>query len=166
MPPKFQSHKQCAHFHDLFFNLVTISGNMPAWLIFSFNVKNANYAQETFKIRINYWGFRRASKHLGYAIWIEKTERHWAVSEVYAEIQSVKASVAKHSKTGVTGLLIETEMEKFKCVQCGHCCLNLPDAYQTSVPDSDVRRWKRAQRFDILEWVDTFLESPKFSNGL
>ena len=78
------------------------------------------------------------------------------VSEVYSEIQSVKASVAKHSRTGVTGLLIETEMEKFKCLQCGHCCLNLSDAYQTSVPDSDVKRWKRKQRFDILEWVDSF----------
>ena len=79
------------------------------------------------------------------------------VSEVYSEIQWVKASVAKHSKTNATGLLVETEMEKFKCVQYVHCCLNLSDAYQTSVPDSDVNRWKREQRFDILERVDTFL---------
>ncbi len=79
------------------------------------------------------------------------------VSEVYSEIQCVKASVAKHPKTGATGLLIETEMEKFKCLKCGHCCLNLSDAYQTSVPDSDVKRWKREQRFDILERVDTFV---------
>jgi Fe-S-cluster containining protein len=78
------------------------------------------------------------------------------VSMVYAEIEWAQANVAKHPKTGVTGLLVETEMEKFKCVQCGHCCLNLSDAYQTSVPDSDVNRWKREQRFDILERVDTF----------
>ncbi|UCF90986.1 MAG: hypothetical protein JSW39_22295, partial [Desulfobacterales bacterium] len=56
------------------------------------------------------------------------------VSEVYSEIEHVKASVTKHPKTGLTGLVIETGMEKFKCVQCGHCCLNLSDAYQTSVP--------------------------------
>jgi Fe-S-cluster containining protein len=78
------------------------------------------------------------------------------VSEVYSEIEWVKASIAKHPKTGVAGLLVETEMEKFKCIQCGHCCLNLSGAYQTSVPDSDMKRWKREQRFDILEWVGPF----------
>jgi Fe-S-cluster containining protein len=75
------------------------------------------------------------------------------VLEVYSEVEGVKASVAKHPKTGVTGLLVETEMEKFKCVQCGHCRLDLSDAYQTSGPESDVKRWKHEQRFDILEWV-------------
>lgn len=78
------------------------------------------------------------------------------VSMVYAEIEWVQANVAKHPKTGVTGLLVETEMEKFKCVQCGHCCLNLSDAYQTSVPETDIKRWNREQRFDILEWVGPF----------
>jgi len=79
-----------------------------------------------------------------------------AVSMVYAEIEWVQASIAKHPKTGATGLLVETEMEKFKCVQCGQCCLDLSDAYQTSAPESDINRWKREQRFDILEWVGTF----------
>jgi Fe-S-cluster containining protein len=78
------------------------------------------------------------------------------VSEVYSEIEWVKASVTMHPKTSIAGLLVETEMEKFKCVQCGHCCLDLSGAYQTSVPDSDVKRWKREQRFDILEWVGPF----------
>ncbi|MGD8891326.1 MAG: YkgJ family cysteine cluster protein [Desulfobacterales bacterium] len=78
------------------------------------------------------------------------------VSEVYSEIEWVQASVARHPKTGVTGLLVETEMEKFECIQCGHCCLNLSGAYQTSVPESDIKRWKREQRFDILEWVGPF----------
>lgn len=78
------------------------------------------------------------------------------ISEVYSKIQWVKASVAKHPGTGADGLLIETEMEKFKCAQCGHCCLELPDAYQTSVLDSDVKRWKHENRTDILKWVDSF----------
>jgi hypothetical protein len=78
------------------------------------------------------------------------------LSKVYSEIEWVKASVAKHPKTGETGLLVETEMEKFECVQCGHCCLELSGAYQTSVPDSDIKRWRREQRFDILEWVGPF----------
>ena len=63
------------------------------------------------------------------------------ISKVYSDIEWVKASVAKHPKTGATGLLVETEMEKFKCVQCGHCCLDFSDAYQTSVPETDMRRW-------------------------
>jgi Fe-S-cluster containining protein len=78
------------------------------------------------------------------------------ISRVYSEIEWVKASVAKHPKTGETELLVETEMEKFKCVQCGHCCLDLSGAYQTSVPETDIKRWKREQRFDILEWVGPF----------
>ena len=78
------------------------------------------------------------------------------VSMVYAEIEWVQANVAKHPKTGVTGLLVETEMEKFKCVQCGRCCLNLSDAYQTSAPETDIKRWNREHRFDILEWVGPF----------
>ena len=78
------------------------------------------------------------------------------IAELYSNIEWVNANVAKHPDTGVTGLLIETEMEKFECVQCGHCCLDLSDAFQTSVPDSDLLRWERQNRYDILEWVDTF----------
>jgi Fe-S-cluster containining protein len=78
------------------------------------------------------------------------------ISRAYSEIEWVKANVTKHPKTGATGLLVETEMEKFKCVQCGHCCLDLSGAYQTSVPETDIKRWRREQRFDILEWVGPF----------
>ena len=79
-----------------------------------------------------------------------------AIGKVYSKIEWVSANVAKHQKTGANGLLIKTEMEKFKCVQCGHCCLDLSDAYQTSVPDFDVIRWECENRYDILEWVDSF----------
>lgn len=78
------------------------------------------------------------------------------IAKVYSKIELVSATVAKHQKTGANGLLIKTEMEKFKCVQCGHCCLYLSDAYQTSVPDSDIMRWELENRYDILEWVDSF----------
>jgi len=80
------------------------------------------------------------------------------VSKVYSKIERVKVSVTTHPKNSEIGLLVETEMEKFECIQCGHCCLNLSDAYQTSVPDSDVERWKCEQRLDILVWVDTFAD--------
>ena len=78
------------------------------------------------------------------------------IATVFSEIHWVKTIVSNDSITGKVGLLIETEMEKFKCVQCGHCCLDLSDAFQTSVPDSDVNRWRSENRYDILEWVDTF----------
>ena len=40
----------------------------------------------------------------------------------------------------------------FTCKQCGNCCLNL-NAYYTCVGEDDVRQWRKAGRFDILEWV-------------
>ena len=41
----------------------------------------------------------------------------------------------------------------FRCRQCGHCCLNLSDAYQTSATDEDIELWTAEGREDILEWV-------------
>ena len=43
--------------------------------------------------------------------------------------------------------------KKFTCIQCGNCCLNLGDAFQTSVSDEDIAMWRTKGRFDILEWV-------------
>ncbi|MBC8440559.1 MAG: YkgJ family cysteine cluster protein [Deltaproteobacteria bacterium] len=41
----------------------------------------------------------------------------------------------------------------FKCKQCGNCCLNLSDAFQTSVSDEEMALWEMEGRYDILEWV-------------
>jgi len=41
----------------------------------------------------------------------------------------------------------------FKCNQCGNCCLNLGDAYQTCASGEDIRLWEMEGRHDILEWV-------------
>ena len=41
----------------------------------------------------------------------------------------------------------------FTCKQCGHCCLNLSDAFCTSVSEGDVKRWVDEGRDDILRWV-------------
>lgn len=43
---------------------------------------------------------------------------------------------------------------RFRCRQCGHCCLNLSDAIATCAAEADVRRWEAAGRDDILAWVD------------
>ena len=52
-------------------------------------------------------------------------------------------------------LWIHMPPQNFKCKQCGHCCLNLIDAFQTSVSDEDVALWEMEGRYDILEWVSS-----------
>ena len=47
---------------------------------------------------------------------------------------------------GKEGIWVETEMEKFRCSQCGNCCLKLHDAYCTSADMEDVRRWRNEKR--------------------
>ena len=42
----------------------------------------------------------------------------------------------------------------FKCKQCGKCCLNLRDAFETCASEEDIQRWKKEERDDILAWVD------------
>jgi Fe-S-cluster containining protein len=42
----------------------------------------------------------------------------------------------------------------FKYKQCGQCCINLLDAFSTSVTEDDIRMWEQEGRDDILEWVD------------
>lgn len=43
----------------------------------------------------------------------------------------------------------------FSCRRCGHCCLNLVDAYRGCVSDADLALWRREGRSDILAWVET-----------
>jgi Fe-S-cluster containining protein len=45
-------------------------------------------------------------------------------------------------------------LKGFKCKQCGNCCLNLIDAFQTSATDQDIQTWEDEGRDDILDWVD------------
>jgi Fe-S-cluster containining protein len=49
----------------------------------------------------------------------------------------------------------------FKCTQCGKCCqeINIPVCY------SDIERWKKKERYDILfqvSWINNF---PKKNTG-
>ena len=47
------------------------------------------------------------------------------------------------------------KLEQFNCKLCGHCCLNLVDAFRGCVSDTDLQRWRNAGREDLLAWVDT-----------
>lgn len=43
----------------------------------------------------------------------------------------------------------------FSCRRCGHCCLNLVDAYRGCVSDTDLERWRKGGRRDILARIDS-----------
>ncbi|MCF8143139.1 MAG: YkgJ family cysteine cluster protein [Deltaproteobacteria bacterium] len=77
------------------------------------------------------------------------------IATIYEWVMWVKAMPGK-GRNGEPGIYVETEMEKFQCVQCGHCCRDLSDAFCTSVDTEDINRWKREKRWDILRWVDIF----------
>ncbi len=53
-------------------------------------------------------------------------------------------------------MLVITDMppNDFKCKQCGSCCLNLNDAFETCASEEDILIWEKEGRVDILEWVD------------
>ncbi len=54
--------------------------------------------------------------------------------------------------------------KEFQCKQCGQCCLNLYDAYQTSATNEDIELWDTEGREDILEWV-SFIPVGKDESG-
>ena len=49
--------------------------------------------------------------------------------------------------------------KNFACLQCGHCCLNLEDAYSGTVEEEDILLWEKHDRWDIIEWVETYEDS-------
>jgi len=77
------------------------------------------------------------------------------IVQVYELTMWVKATPGK-GDGGEDGIWVETEMEKFHCIQCGSCCRNLSDAYVTSVDKDVINRWRAEKRWDILRWVSIF----------
>lgn len=49
------------------------------------------------------------------------------------------------------GIWIETDMEQFRCRQCGRCCRELD--YHDQLTETDFALWERRGRTDIMEWV-------------
>jgi Fe-S-cluster containining protein len=76
------------------------------------------------------------------------------IAVIYTKVFWVYSYEGIDSESNEKGIWVETEMETFRCKQCGHCCLNLSDAYCNYVPDEDVKRWKSEDRCDILKFVD------------
>ncbi len=48
----------------------------------------------------------------------------------------------------------------FNCRCCGHCCLNLIDAYNGCISDADLARWQKLERKDLIDWVKTLYLGP------
>lgn len=86
------------------------------------------------------------------------------IAQAYNWTMWVKASLGKGAD-GENGIWIATEMEKFKCVQCGNCCRNLFDAYSTSVDIDELNRWRSEERWDILRWVSIYELSGETAFG-
>lgn len=74
------------------------------------------------------------------------------ITRLYKTVMDVNAYLGMNSE-GESGIWVETELEKFKCIQCGHCCLDLSGAFSTSADEEDIARWKKEKRWDILEYV-------------
>ena len=92
---------------------------------------------------------------------VSKTDE---IAKVYEWAMWVTASVCK-GDDGNDGIWVETEMEKFHCIQCGNCCRNLFDAYSTSVDIDEINRWRAEERWDILEWVEIYEFSGEAAFG-
>jgi len=74
------------------------------------------------------------------------------IIKLYRMVMGVNAYADENSEKN-DGIWIETEMETFQCTQCGHCCLELNDAYGTTAREEDLERWEREDRQDILDYV-------------
>ena len=61
------------------------------------------------------------------------------IAKIYSRVMWVNSYTGKNEH-GEDGIWVETEMEKFKCVQCGNCCLNLNDAFCTTADPQDLIR--------------------------
>jgi len=102
-------------------------------------------------IFIDKWDFKNQAVSLITGL----KERLDDIAKIYEWVMWVKATPGK-VRNGEPTIRVETEMEKFQCVQCGHCCLDLFDAYCTTVNIEDINRWQKEDRWDILQWISLF----------
>jgi Fe-S-cluster containining protein len=74
------------------------------------------------------------------------------LAAVSARVFQARATSEVDADSGEVGVRIETNMEDFRCRQCGDCCRYLD--YHNEVTAGDVAFWKASGRNDILEWID------------
>jgi Fe-S-cluster containining protein len=76
------------------------------------------------------------------------------LASVCSRVFQNRAVVDTDTRSGDTGIRIQTGMEAFECRQCGRCCRNLD--YHNELTAEDVDRWNTLGRKDILKWVGIF----------
>ena len=76
------------------------------------------------------------------------------IIKIYMMVMGVKVYINSKSDDMEHIICVETEMENFKCKQCGNCCF-LPDAYCITANIDDLNRWENEERFDILQYIDS-----------
>lgn len=74
--------------------------------------------------------------------------------DVYSTIFWVRTEPVVIGRRITNTILVDTHMDHFNCTKCGHCCLNLGDAYCTSCDSGDYDRWVNEKRQDILEYIE------------
>ncbi len=93
---------------------------------------------------------------LGELLWQALTANSYPLT-LLARICALTFQVKTHTgvKPGTTtrGIWIDSDMDKFRCAQCGHCCQNL--ARENECTHEDYRRWQSPGLEHILErvWV-------------
>jgi len=74
------------------------------------------------------------------------------LAELCRLIFGVPVTIAYGKENDVTpGVWIETDMDRFVCTRCGHCCRSLE--YKNGASRSDYQRWQNLDRQDILDRV-------------
>ncbi len=76
------------------------------------------------------------------------------LSEICTRVFQTSAIAAQQG--ALSGVSIETGMDRFDCLQCGRCCRSLD--YRDGCSLEDYRRWQRLGRTDILRWVGVINE--------
>ena len=75
------------------------------------------------------------------------------LSAVCSRVFQTHAAPACDIASKAEGVCIDTNLETYRCRQCGVCCQTLD--YHNDVTCEDVARWNAQGRIDILKWVET-----------
>jgi hypothetical protein len=76
------------------------------------------------------------------------------LARICAQVFGVKAVVCPDQKpTLPDGIWIDTDMDGFVCIRCGHCCRTLN--YRDGCSVDDYKHWQALGRTDIIRWVGT-----------
>ena len=86
------------------------------------------------------------------------------LAEIGHLVFQIKAYPGSNPEIGEEGIWFETDMDIFKCSQCGDCCRNL--LYHNDCTEKDYMLWKETSRVDIMERVLVLNEKNETKKGM